>query len=123
MDRQSIPGGHDQPSGPHHGFDWGLNGHGCEYGSGCEGESGLGHRVNAHENECVNENEHAAVASIDLGCAHGSLNLHAHCYLAFLHALIQNGGLLGQPSIPKLMKNSCTVVVFRLPPAIETRPL
>ena len=106
MDRQSIPGGHDQPSGPHHGFDWGLNGHGCEYGSGCEGESGLGHRVNAHENECVNENEHAAVASIDLGCAHGSLNLHGHCYLAFLHALIQNGGLLGQPSIPKLMKNS-----------------
>ena len=72
------------------------------YGSGCEGESGLGYRVNAHENE----NEHAAVASIDLGCAHVSLHLCAHCYLTFLHALIQNGGLLGQPSIPKLMKNS-----------------
>ena len=67
------------------------------------GESGLGHHVNAHENEHVNENEHAAVASIDLGCAHGSLHLCAHCYLAFLHVWIQNGGLMGQPPIPKLM--------------------
>ena len=61
--------------------------------------------MNADENEHVNENEHAAVASIDLGCAHGSLNLRAHCYLGFLHDLIQHGGLMGQPSIPKLMTN------------------
>ena len=58
--------------------------------------------MNAHVNEHVNEDVHAAVASIDLGCAHGS-HLCAHCYFAFLHVLIQNGGLMDQPLIPKLI--------------------
>ena len=62
--------------------------------------------MNAHENERVNENEHVAVASIDLGCAHCSLHLCAHCYLAFLHVQIQNDDLMGQPPISKLMTNS-----------------
>ena len=59
--------------------------------------------MNAHVNEHVNEDVHVAVASIDLGCAHGSFHECAHCYFAFLHVLIQNGGLMDQPLIPKLM--------------------